>query len=328
MGKKDEKSAPEIPPQQFDVLKDPTRIYRHLLKSHEENDDLEISINDRTRNYFTTFMDHLPDLGLAGLIQESLAASGMQAEESVVAEAPHYEPLSYLRDHDRLIIYPLTPAIGNVQIRSSKEVMLRLFQGVKCIEAEVSFVRTLTVRGEPALQLTYPRELRIYRKRRHYRAKVTKDTEIFFSLERPGVGTLETALIDISVGGLGFCNPWPVENLPIGEPVKLTMHGKGMERVQIGAFVRNHGHASVKEGCKKGEGRCGVQFDVCSEGVALQVEELVAYVQREFLQEVNVRKKHSGSSNNRQEEDGVQEEKEEGMLEKFLNIKKGFRFSL
>lgn len=330
MGNKDEKNNGGPHGQQFDVLKDPTRIYRHLLKSHEESDDLEISINDRSRNFFSTFLDHLPDLGLAGLIQESLAASGMQADENVAAEAPKYEPLSYLRDHDRLIVAPLVPAIGNVHIRSSKEVMIRFFQGVKCIEAEVEFVRTLTVRGEPAIQLSYPRELHIYRKRRHYRAKVTKETEITFELVGEEAGKLQTTIIDISVGGLSFCNPLPVENLPVGAPVKLTIQGKGLERIQIGAFVRNHGHTTVKDGCKKGESRCGLQFDVCSESVATLVEELVAYVQREFLQEVQVRKKHSGNSNNRLDDEEEVEEKDPGLLgefEKLLGLKKGFKLN-
>lgn len=273
----------------YEEIRDPGQILRFLQKALVDEENVEVQINDRTRTFFTYFMDHLPDL-VAKDQPTTHQESGEPPIEPVLVEPP-YEPFSYMRDRTRLVIAPLVPAIGNSQIRQSAEVLVRFFQGVKAMEAVVKFANTLDVRGEPAIQLTYPSSIWLLRKRRHFRAKVPTEQGVRLIVHKAGQEDTEVTIIDLSVGGAGFCNPIDPEQLPIGEPVTLQIMVPELHPLKINAFIRNHMRATTKDGCRvKGAMRCGVQFDIVNEHQAMEIEEMVALVQREQLQQNQDRK--------------------------------------
>lgn len=324
MSSKDhDEDEPLPPPSAFDEVKDSGQIIRWLQKAMMEEENVEVTLNDRTRIFFTNFVDHLPELIPVPQPEgQAPPPEGTPAPETVQFTEPPYVPFSYLQGRTHLVISPLTPALGNVQIRSATEVIIRFFQGVKALEATVPFMSTVTVRGEPALQLGFPAAMRLFRKRRHFRARVTPEASVSLKLSAKGLPEQVFKVIDISVGGLAFCTAMTEEQLPIGTPVKVHLTAGTIPPVLVTAFVRNFARSSIKEGCQKGEYRCGLQFDVLSQHVGQAIEEMVTYVQREFLQEVQERKKGACVTAIAVKKTGLGDE-----LGKLFGIKEKFRFS-
>ncbi|MBF0284536.1 MAG: PilZ domain-containing protein [Magnetococcales bacterium] len=364
----------------YEEIRDPMQIVRFLRKAIEEEVNVEVALNDRTRLYFTFFLDHLPEALTdaaatspspdappapppspdpsakskgkeygKGKEKEKSKEKGKEkgAEEEPSTPPPRYpfyETCSYLKNRDHLLIAPLNPSMGNALIRGCQNVEFRFFQGVKAIEGVTAFDQAITVRGEPVIQLKFPAMVRVFRKRRHFRAKLTPDVELKLTVVRTGQAPLRTGLIDISVGGLAFCNPLTADDFPQGQAVRILIETPDLPTMTLDGLVRNHARATLKEGCKKGEGRIGVQFDILSATVAMRIEELVSYVQRKHLQVVLDRKKESASLMNRHPEEekdekdekdeknekNEKEEKKGGLAEelgRFLQVKKRFSFS-
>lgn len=333
---------------EFDLQEDPGQIFRLLLKAHQEEENVEVTINERTRTFFTYFIDHVPDPvgtpdeGTTGTDGTPNASGELSADPDGADQAPseadgaeevttgggnarpeNYEPFSYLRARKYLLLAPLSPAVGNVQVRGSSEVSFRFFQGVKAMEGTVEFQEVVTVSGEPALKIGFPRSFRVYRKRRHFRARVTPEVQITLTIKARKAEPLVARLIDISVAGLAFCNPLGEEAFPVDSPVEITLETADMKgKLQLTGLIRNHARATKKEGCGKGDGRCGIQFDVLSTKMAMDVEGMTTYVQREFLQEVQEKKKGTSASHvPTSHDDG-----KKGDLNRLMSIKNAFRF--
>lgn len=312
-----------------DELRDPAQIIRLLKKAMQDEENIEIQLNDRTRTFFTNFIDHPPEPE-----EEEEAAPTLEGEAPPPPrkKTVFYEPFSYFKERNRIVIAPVLPAVGNALIRNTNQVHFRFFQGVKSVEGTVAYTSTLTVGGEPALQLTFPTSVMIYRKRRHFRAKVTQEVPVQLRLQREdSLEWHELQLVDISVGGLGFCSPWAdATQLPIGEQVHIELITPTLPTLRLNTFVRNHGRATIKDGCPKGLSRTGLQFDVVNESMSQQVEMVVAYVQREILQGIQERKKEPAPQHHGRDEGEDRGEKKAHSLGeeigRFLGMKKTFHF--
>ncbi|MBF0609956.1 MAG: PilZ domain-containing protein [Magnetococcales bacterium] len=312
-------SAGRLPEEPYDLIKDTTQVVRYIEKALADGENVEVTINDRTRIYFSYFLDHLPE-AIPATPAAGADTPPTPASEGTQANYPPYQPYSYLREKNHLLIAPLSPAMGNALIRSSKEVDLRFFQGVKSLEFSVRFEGTLILREEPVLKLSFPREMRMIRKRRHYRAPCTEGANLQVFLKKIKEN-IPIRIVDMSVGGLGFCyNVQDPEEFPIGSLLNLELTCPLFEKLKISAFVRNVGRAGTKDGCEKNSGKVGVQFDIPNETIAMHIEETVAFMQREYLQSLQARR----PAPRQQQLPQPEEEKTDlkGELAKLLNLKK------
>lgn len=331
-------------PTAFEEIRNLGQIVLWLTKAAKEEEKVEVVVDDHSRVYFAYFMDMLPDVPESPLptptdppvAADAAAVIPLDGKILKVKSAPTHvvhapvsgESFAYIKERQNLLIAPLIPAIGNARIRTSQEVILRFFQGVKAIEAPVTFISTKEIQGEPAILLTFPKYCRVFRKRRHYRAKSTPEVVLTLTIQRQDAVPIQVNLIDISVGGLACCFSEVEEGLQVGDVLRVEIRLPEMEPIRVIAYVRNLGRATTKEGCRKGEGRCGVQFDVINEALALQISEVVSYVQRGYLQ--SLQEKRSDAAPSRASEaaagkgrgghsGGVGEE-----INKLLNLKKLF----
>lgn len=273
---------------QDEVIDSPKRIVRALDKAALEEELIEVQINRRTRIFYSQVRDHLPPL-----IERE------EDGETKMVEPP-YEPRSYLDKAKYFLIEPLVPALGNVQVRTAEKVLFRFFQGVKAVEAEVDFLGIEQVRGEPTIKLSFPEEMTVLRKRRHFRAKVEEELEFTAFIEKEvqeekegsaPVPPMPVKTLDLSVGGFSFCTAFDADVLPVDQKLVVTLKPlSGGADLLFSGYVRNMAKATPKEGCGSDVNRCGVQFDIPTEQTALRLEELVAEVQRVHIQMLQEKK--------------------------------------
>ena len=268
------------------------QVVGEIRKAHEEEKTVEVIINKRTKLFFSSFTDHVPD---------------SDEDDDKPAKPSSYTPFSYLKKKDHLVISPLYPEEGVDEIKESDHVLLRFFDGVKALEADVKFVDLDKINGEPVIVLSFPKELKVFQKRRHFRAKLIPELDL--KLLNP----FDARVIDISEGGLAFCYPKGMDEYAPGSIIKMKMQvpssllgdedymefnsGLKMERppisfVEIKGIIRNYanidpGKGSKENICRGSTKRCGVQFTVKSAQVSLQLSEVVAQVERLFLQHVS-----------------------------------------
>ena len=111
-----------------DVFHKPSDILPYLQTSLMDEKVLEVEFDGLTRVYFSRVHDHLPDL------QEQKDDDG----ELVMVE-PEYNTGDYLKMMTHLITLPLEPGIGNLFIRHSKKIILRLFTTTYAVELGTFF---------------------------------------------------------------------------------------------------------------------------------------------------------------------------------------------
>ena len=290
----------------FTRVRDGGRIAQLFRAALEDETLIELQINERTRLFFSLLQDHPP--------------KAEPNELGEMVDPPPYDPLSYIKEKDRLILLPLDPPVGNAQIRTSEIVLLRFFKGVKALEGNVVFQGVERINGQPVLKLSFPTELREYRKRRHFRASITRPEAYIATVSLGSRGEkVAVTPLDISAGGMAFCYPTtghltlgdeivieighapppsqeetengepPPETPPApagASPTPPASQEESLPPLRINAFVRALGKPSPNEKCGESTAeRCGAQFDLLDEHLAMEIASFVAHVQRIHLQE-------------------------------------------
>lgn len=260
-------------PSDESFVEDRSAIARYLRNVSEEDILVEIQLNGMTRIFHSQFMDHLPEL-----VEE------VDEEGEIVFHEPVYTPYSYFARHHHILIQPLIPEAGNQQIQASEYVSLLFFHGVKAFETFVVFQKALEIRGEPAIQLSFPDYFEILPKRRFYRAKTILKANILLTLQSSTMKKPQSlALSDIGEGGLAFINPLDKDAFPINESVQMVIEAPDLkEKVKINGFVRHHFRIKGKRPRERRK-VCAVQFDTINVKQSLQIGNLVAHAQRIHL---------------------------------------------
>ena len=87
------------------VLSGPEQILPYIQTVLFEEHLLELQIDSSTRTFFANIVDELPEL------------VEFEVGDRVEMVEPDYEPGSYLKELDTIILTPLNPAIGNALAR-------------------------------------------------------------------------------------------------------------------------------------------------------------------------------------------------------------------
>ena len=264
-----------------DFMAQPSAILPYLQTALLDNKILEVEIDGMTRVFFSRLYDDLPDM-------EEVEEEG----ETVLVE-PDYNAGDYLKRLSHLICLPLEPGMGNLQVRNSQHLIIRLFTSAAAIELGTFFQDLATVRDLPVLRLSFPVVGRQVRGTRAFRAKVTKKAALSVFVKgtkkRPSI---DTHAIDISANGMAFEiqkdeQHYFEENDII--PLQFTLDG-----FYLGKVSGNVRHVSKIRQKKGIQYRCGVQFDLPTRAAAEMIESIVAKVQRVHLKSLSDKAEESG----------------------------------
>lgn len=235
---------------------------------------VEIQVDQTTRIFFAHVVDDFPDL-----IEE-------EEEDEIVIVEPDYETGSYLKRLDSFLLTPLTPGIGNGQIRNSKKLVVRFFTGTIAIEMGCTFREQANVRDIPAMRLDYPLVGRVNRDFRSFRVKAVPSIEAkvcFRRVQESGVSELLYQIVDVSADGLAFQMPADHPPFQQDQSIKFSVMVSGVTDLDVCGSVRHITKARDKGGLKT---ICGVQFDLETRSLAAELEKLAAAVQRLHLREI------------------------------------------
>lgn len=266
-----------------DILAKPDKILSFVQTALLDDKILEVEVDGLTRIYFSRLYDDPPDLEVVGEDDDG----------APILQEPEYTAGDYLKLMDHLICLPVEPGMGNLQVRNSQRMTLRLFTSTTAIELGTSFQDLVTVRGLPVLRLAFPVIGRQVRGTRMFRAKVTlkMDFTLFIKgkKERPDI---QTNPIDISANGMSF-EIQKKEMALFKEndicSIKFILNGEAVTKVN--GKIRHTSKIRKKIGIQY---RCGVQFDLSTRSLAATIETLVATVQRAHLQELADKSEESG----------------------------------
>jgi hypothetical protein len=264
-----------------DIFYKPIDILPYLQSGFFDEKIIEVELDGMTRVYFGRIYDDLPDLVPAEIDGEA------------VMTEPKYQPGDYLKRMTHVISLPLEPGIGNLNIRSTKRILLRMFTTTYAVELGTFFQDLAVVRELPVLRLAFPVIGRLVRGAREFRAKVPEKMDLkVLIVGKRKQDTVTTRMVDVSVNGMSFSIKKNQQDFfRIDEVRTFEFIIDGIMAVHLNGNIR---HVSKIRGKKGTEYICGVKFDLPTRAIAANIESLVATVQRAHLKELSDKSTASG----------------------------------
>ncbi|KJR97234.1 MAG: hypothetical protein VR65_06400 [Desulfobulbaceae bacterium BRH_c16a] len=264
-----------------EIITDKEKILPYLQTALFDEKVLEVELDGMPRVYFSRLKDDLPDL-----IED-------EVDGEAVFVQPDYEQGEYLTDLSHIVTLPLEPGLGNLHLRHSRFIVIRMFTSTFAVEMGSSFEELAKVQDIPVLRLAFPVLARLVRNAREFRAKVPENLNFVMSIaadeESPD---LVAAPVDISVKGMSFSVSKDNQKMfKINDPYLTKLYLDDELRASIGGTVKHLSRIRKKSGI---EYVCGVEFDLQTRTMAAVIESIVATVQRAHLKELAEKSELSG----------------------------------
>ena len=152
---------------------------------------LEVELDGMPRVYFSRLKDDFSD--------------SIGDEDFVLPAEDDHIKGHYLTAMSHIVTLPLEPGLGNLHLRHSRHIVLRMFTNTFAIELATTFMDLAKVGDLPVLKLSFPTLARIVRNAREFWAKVPDSLAFNTAVEiQKELPTLDTIPIDISVKGMAF----------------------------------------------------------------------------------------------------------------------------
>jgi hypothetical protein len=242
---------------------------------------VEVELDGMSRVYFSRVHDDLPDL------------VPTEVDGETVLMEPKYHQGDYLRRMTHIISLPVEPGIGNLNIRNTQKILLRIFTTTYAVELGTFFQDLAVVRELPVLRFSFPVIGRLVRGAREFRAKVPVEMDMrVLVVGKRKQDSVTTRIVDISVNGMSFSiKKHQQEFFRLDEVRTFEFIINGMMSARLNGTIR---HVSKIRGKKGTEYICGVKFDLITRAVAAKIESIVATVQRAHLKELSDKSMASG----------------------------------
>lgn len=256
-----------------EVVIDKAEIHSYLESALRTESPVEVEIDDNPNVFFSRFCDIIP--------------------QNVDPEKP-YKVNSYLDAHEYLLVLPVESGMGNFWVRRSKRVVLRIFTPQYAVELGVYFEGAVDLtEGHYALRMSFPEIGRIVHDSREFRAQVHSKAHTPVVLIYPKSGkAIEGRLHDVSLHGAGIRVSRAVsKKLAVANSLSLEIYNNNECVLKVDAFVR---HLSKRRTLRNVVFILGVEFGLITTALELEIEALVAQVQRYHLQEVAERSETGG----------------------------------
>lgn len=268
--------------QKGDIVTAKEKILPYLQTALFDEKVLEVELDGMPRVYFSRLKDDLPDL-----IEDEINGK-------IVYSQPEYEPGEYLTELSHIVTLPLEPGLGNLHLRYSNFIVIRMFTSTFAVEMGTNFEDLAKVQDIPVLRLAFPGLARIVRNAREFRAKVPENLNFVMSIETGETESAEQVAVpvDISVKGMSFSvSKENQKTFKINEPYSIKLYLEDELRASLGGTVKHLSRIRKKGGI---EYVCGVEFDLTTRTIAAVIESLVATVQRAHLKELAEKSQLSG----------------------------------
>ncbi len=261
-----------------EILVEPNLILPYLQTALLDEKVVEVQLDGLPTVYFSRLKNH----------PEALAESGEDEETSEVREGGYLEALSHL------IALPLEPGLGNLHLRNSRSILLRMFTNKLAVEMATSFVELTSVEDIPVLRLAYPGVARLVAHAREYRAKVPDSLTIVLvvTFDDEDGTEIEARPADVSIRGLSLSVGKKDQRLfKLYQPYSLKLFVDDELLIRIDATVR---HLSRLRKRSSIEYLCGFEYEFRNKTQAAVIESIVALVQRAHLKELATKAEVSG----------------------------------
>ncbi len=267
--------------QKGDIFYRPKQVLPYLQTALLDDKILEVELDSFKKVYFGRIYDEYPPI-------EKKEVNG-----EIVEVVPDYSEGDYLKKMTHLISLPLEPGMGNLNVRYTRKIVIRIFTSSLAVELGTFYEDMCLVQELPVLRLGYPVIGRLVRGAREYRAKPPIDMDLLVMvMGKRKHGTLKTRIVDISARGMSFAVRRKEQSLfRVDETRTMEFVMNGIMTTRINGKVK---HVSRVRGKQGTEYICGVQFDLAIRAVAGEIESLVAAVQRAHLKEFAKMSQDSG----------------------------------
>lgn len=242
---------------------------------------VEVELNGIPRVYFSRIHDDTPEL------------EEVEEDGELILKEPDYKSGDYLKKMTHLISLPLEPGMGNIHIRNSQKVLLRLFTSKYAVELGTFCEEMTLVRELPVLRLSYPAIGRLVPGLRAFRVKVPATFNLLVLVSgKMKLPEMRCKAVEISADGMSFLIQKKEQQLfTMGEARVLQFVLDDLVYTRVTAIVR---HVSKIRGKGGTEFRCGVEFKLTTRALAASIETLVATIQRNHLQELTLKSEEFG----------------------------------
>jgi hypothetical protein len=243
---------------------------------------LEVQLDGKPAVFFSRLKDDVPEP------QVSADPAAPQTDDS-----PDYIPGSYLTVLSHLVILPVEPGMGNVLLRASRFIVLRMFTSTMAVEMVATFADLAKVEELPVLRLSYPEIGRVVPNAREFRAKVPENLNFEMAID---VGEdedpLTTRPVNISIKGIaGAVSKKEQKLFKVGTAYTINLYLDVELLLRVMGTVRHLSKNRKKFGI---EYVVGIDFDTETKTQAAVIESIVATVQRAHLKELAEKSHASG----------------------------------
>lgn len=259
-----------------DILSISEQILPYLQTALLDSKMIEVELDGAPRVYITRLEDDPPEI----------------TEEVGLEDEDEYSQGDYLLDKSHLISLPLEPGLGNLNLRHSRIITLRMFTNAYAVEFGTSFLQLAKVADIPVLKLEFPQIARIVRDAREFRAKVPNSLDMIASIDRGEDEELFVNPVDISVKGLAFASSKQEQRtFQIDDILTFKLYLDDELLARLTGSIKHMSKIRKESGI---EYITGLQFDLESRTTASVVESIVASVQRAHLKELSALSDSSG----------------------------------
>ena len=264
-----------------EIVTEKEKILPFLQTALFDEKVLEMELDGMPRVYFSRLKDDVPDL-----IEDSVNGQ-------IILSQPDYEQGEYLTDLSHIVTLPLEPGLGNLHLRHSRFIVIRMFMSTFAVEMGTSFEELTKVQDIPVLRLAFPLLARIVRNAREFRAKVPENFNFTMTVTTDEDSSdLGAIPVDISIKGMSFAVSKEKQKLcKTNETYSIKLYLEDELLASLQGTVKHLSRIRKKSGI---EYVCGVEFDIPTRTTAAVIESIVATVQRAHLKELAEKSESSG----------------------------------
>ncbi len=264
-----------------EIITEQGRILPFFQTALFDDKVLEFELDGKPRIYFSRLKDDPPDE-----IEDESA-------DNDIADVPEYSKGDYLKTMSHIITLPLEPGLGNLNLRYSRFIVMRMFTNTYAVEFCTTFEALAKVENLPVLRLSFPTLARIVRNAREFRAKVPDIMAFTVTIDMEGkLPTLTATPLDISLKGISISVSQDEQKLFLqGSTYSIKLYLADELVVGLKGTVKHLSKVRKKGGI---EYVCGVEFDLVTPTLAAVVESTVASVQRAHLKDLTEKSDASG----------------------------------
>jgi len=257
-----------------EILTEKEEILPFLQTALVDEKVLEVELDGVPQVYFSRLKDDIP-----------LTFETEESDDSLLLEEVEYNLGDYLTQLSHIVTLPLEPGLGNLYLRQSRFIVLRMFINTFALELVSIFEDLAKVGDLPVLKLSFPLLAKKVDNAREFRAKVPDSFDfmvgIGFDDELP---ELSASPVDIGNRGMALAVSKEEQKMfQMGSHHSIKLYVQDELQAALQVRVRHLSRVRKKVGI---EYVCGVEFELTTRTLAAAIESIVASVQRAHLKDL------------------------------------------